>query len=78
MNDEIFLLIMGLIIGLTLFGGLVLLAGPDVPEVKELGQSICRQEFNMDFDSCDNKELKCKPKEVKAEVKYDGIVVQIR
>lgn len=43
--------------------------------ISELGQSICDQEYNMDYQSYDNQELKCKPKE-KQKV-YDGIVIQI-
>lgn len=46
-------------------------------DTKELAQSICDQEYNMDFDSYNNKELKCQPKEAKAKVQYDGIVIQI-
>jgi len=47
-------------------------------KVQELGQSICDQEYHMDFDSYQDKQLKCKPKEIKAQVQYDGIVVQIK
>lgn len=46
--------------------------------VSELAQSICDQEFNMDFDTYDDGTLKCKPKDVRAEVQYDGIVIQIK
>ncbi len=50
----------------------------DTPESTiELAQSICDQEYNMDYDSYDNGVLKCKPKEAIAEVQYDGIVIQI-
>ena len=47
-------------------------------DAKDLGNAICDQEYKMDFDSYDDKELKCKPKEIKAEKQYDGITVQIR
>lgn len=50
----------------------------DPDRVQELGQSICHQEYNMDFDSYKDKQLKCKPKEIRAQVQYDGIVVQIK
>ena len=43
----------------------------------ELAQSICDQEYDMDYDSYDDGVLKCKPKDNKAEVQYDGIVIQI-
>ena len=53
-------------------------ADTQILEIKEgLGGSICDQEYNMDYESYDNGVLKCKPKEVKAEVQYDGIVIQI-
>ncbi len=45
--------------------------------ISELSQSICDQEYDMDFDNYNNGVLKCKPKEVRAEVQYDGIVVEI-
>ncbi len=44
---------------------------------QELGQAICDQEYNMDYKSYDNQELKCKPKEIKKEKVYDGIIIQI-
>ena len=47
-------------------------------EEKELGQAICDQEYNMNFDSYDNGILKCKPKDIKAAVQYDGIIIQIK
>lgn len=62
----------GFILGSISYGVL------DKTEIQELGQSICDQEYRMDFDSYDDKELKCKPKEIKAERQYDGIVVQIK
>ena len=46
-------------------------------DIEELGQSICEEEFDMDFNYYDNKELKCKPKIIKNETIYDGIVVSI-
>ncbi len=44
----------------------------------ELGQSICDQEYNMDYESYDDGELTCKPKEIAKQKKYDGIVVNIK
>ena len=53
-------------------------ADTQILEIKqELGGSICDQEYNMNFDSYDNGVLKCKPKDIKAEVQYDGIIVEI-
>ena len=46
-------------------------------DAKELGQAICDQEYNQDFKSYNNAELKCKPKETKNETLYDGIVIQV-
>ncbi len=44
-------------------------------DIKELGQSICEQEHDMDYESYSDKKLTCKPK-VQVE-KYDGIVIEI-
>ncbi len=46
-------------------------------DAKELAQAICEEEYNMDYKSYNNKELKCKPKETKNETLYDGIVIQV-
>lgn len=43
--------------------------------IEQLAQSICDQEYDMDYDSYSNKELKCKPREQKES--YDRIVVEI-
>ena len=47
-------------------------------DIIKLGQSICDQEYDMDYDIYYKGVLKCKPKEVKEEVAYDGIVIQIK
>ena len=57
---------------------LVLVANMPDEHIQELGQSICDQEYNMDYERYSDGELTCKPKEVKAEVQYDGIVIQIK
>ena len=44
-------------------------------QVKELGQAICDQKYNKDFDYYFNKKLVCKPKPKDKEEKYDGITV---
>ncbi len=43
--------------------------------IHELGNAICDQEYDMQFDSYDDKKLKCKPK--LQEEPYDGIVIDI-
>ncbi len=40
---------------------------------KELGKSICEEEYEMDFESYDDKVLRCKP----FTENYDGIQVEI-
>ena len=47
-------------------------------EIKELAQSICDQEYNMDYESYDDGELTCKPKEIVEQEQYDGIVINIK
>ena len=54
---------------------LVVLLGLINSHIKELGQSICEQEHDMDYESYFDKKLTCKPK-VQVE-KYDGIVIEI-
>ena len=46
-------------------------------KIEELAQSICDQKYDMDYESYNNKELKCKPREPKQEIAYDGIVIKI-
>ena len=45
---------------------------------RELGQSICDQEYNMDYNNYHNNKLTCQPKTIKAERQYDGITIQIK
>ena len=61
---------LGILVGLPVWGW-------DNNDAEQLGQSICDQEYDMDYKSYYNKELKCKPKVIKEEVEYDGIVIQI-
>ncbi len=44
-------------------------------EIKELGQLVCDEMFDMDFKSYDNKEIKCKEKDVTFHIK--GIKVNL-
>jgi len=45
--------------------------------VDELGQAICEKEYGMDFQSYNDKELKCKPK-IEKKIQYDGITVKLK
>ncbi len=47
-------------------------------DLKELGGSICDQEYDMDYQSYYNGVLTCQPKVIKEEVAYDGITIQIK
>ncbi len=67
----------GMVIGILFTLSLLWSFNVFEPETKELGQSICDQEYNLSFDIYSNGVLKCKPKDIKAEVQYDGIVIEI-
>lgn len=45
---------------------------------KELGQSICEKEYNMDYDGFKLDILSCKPKEMKQKLEYDGTKVVLK
>ena len=66
----------GLIIGMLLVW--LILADIDYGKSRELGQSICDQEYNLDFDSYDGGNLKCKPKQITKVASYDGIIIHIK
>ena len=72
-NIGFYIFVIVLIIGVV--GGCYFV-GNISKNAKELGQAICEERFDKDFDSYDNKELKCKDKEVKEQ--YDGITIQIK
>ena len=46
-----------------------------IGEAKELGQSICEEEYNADYVSYYDHTLKCKDKQAKEH--YDGLVVEV-
>lgn len=73
-------MIAGVIIGFIFFGGGMGIYVSEVmyDDISELGQSICDQEYDMDYQSYSDGKLTCKPKEIKEEVQYDGIVIQIK
>ena len=62
-------LLIGLIVGCLLFG---ISYYDSVDDIEELGQSICEEEYNLDFESYIDEVLKCKPL-----TNYDGIRVEI-
>ena len=45
----------------------------DTGEIRELGQTICEEEYGMDFESYVDKTLRCKP----FKESYDGLQVEI-
>jgi len=53
--------------------GAIWFGGDD--EIRDLGQSICKEEYNMDYNSYYEGVLKCDSAKVK--VKYGGIKVDI-
>ena len=67
--------------GLGVLGGILIaifiLGFIDAGRSRELGQAICDQEYDMDFKSYKNQELKCKTREIKNETAYDGIIVEV-
>lgn len=61
----------GFIVGLLLGGWICNWGGTN--DIEQLGQSICEEEYGMDYESYIDNTLKCKPiKET-----YDGIKVEI-
>lgn len=71
-----FYLFVGVLIG-TLIGFVIfsLLFLPEQNKISELGQTICEERFDMDYDSYNNGILECKHKPVVEE--YDGIKIEI-
>ena len=61
----------GVIIGMIISG--IILGWGGTAEIEQLGQSICEEEYGMDFESYYNEILKCQP----MKEQYDGIKVQI-
>ena len=77
MGDELELFFIGMFIGGVF---LIILLGTtgQFSKDNELGGASCDKEYNLSFDIYSNGVLKCKLKEVKAEVQYDGIIIQIK
>ena len=71
----------GFMIAAFLFGLFIMLLATNISDnrqIEQLAQSICDQEYNMDFDSYDDGELTCKPKVIVEQEQYDGIVINIK
>jgi len=66
-------ILVGIVIGIIL--SMMIIFSIDSNPTFELGNAICDQEYGMEFDSYDDKELKCKSKQEKQQ--YDGIIVDI-
>lgn len=62
---------LGLILGLFLGGWCYNWGGVD--DIEMLGQSICEEEYGMDFESYIDNTLRCKP----FTESYDGIKVEV-
>jgi len=70
--NEILILI-SLAIGIII--GMLIVGEPLTDRIEDLGQSICEQEYGMDYDYYRGGELYCKPAPVTEH--YDGIKVVI-
>ena len=72
--------ILGVVI--FLFVGMLIGAGTQLVQTKQLGQAICEEHYNADFDYFEYeginsiKEIVCK-KPPKPSEKYDGLIVKI-
>ena len=47
-------------------------------DIEELGQAICEEEYDMDFDIYYDRKLKCKPKIIENKTNYDGIIIKVK
>lgn len=77
MNFDFTLVIIciGVIFVLSIVGQFVINSAME--GTKELGQAICSERFGMDYKSYDDLVLKCRPKQTRLELPYDGIVVKL-
>ena len=67
--------ICGLLVGLLVVGGTVALIVENsyYKKIEKLGQSICEEEYGMDFERYYDEVLRCKP----FKERYDGIQVEV-
>ena len=70
-------LVFGMVIGVLIMVIIGNIIGFDEGNTEALAQSICDQEYGMDYKSYDNKVLECQPKTIVSEEPYDGIRVRI-
>lgn len=49
----------------------------DYNQTRELGQAICSERIGKDYKSYDDGILKCKSKELKVVINYDGIIIEL-
>ncbi len=76
MDDDLTAFFLGVVVGIVI---IVLIRGfnGQFDADNELGQSICDQEYGMDYKDYNNKELECKPKITANQTIYDGITIKI-
>ena len=70
------LALIGVIIGMLFSGWIYDWGGKS--SIEELGQSICEEEYGMDFDKYSYRETKLYCKPIVPEKEYDGIVVSLK
>ena len=75
LGSIIAMLVAGLFMGALVSG--ILTSEYYEEKLEELGQSICEEEYNMDYKSYSKGDLTCKPKAIVHEMEYDGITIKI-
>lgn len=76
MDLDVNIFLTGLFTGILISVMFLAMFGIDVSyKSHELGQSICEEEYGMDFESYSSKVLECKP--IADIEQYDGIKVRI-
>jgi len=66
--------LIGLLAGLPFWAGVNMLSG--MPKPKDLAQAICEEEYDMDLNYFNKKEIYCKPK-IESMESYDGFIINI-
>ena len=76
MFDNVDLTLVFLIILVSAF--IVIYSFGQVDKIKqELGQAICSERIGKDYHSYNDGILKCKNKELKVAINYDGIIIEL-
>ncbi len=74
-TDKQLFIIVALLVAMSIIFTTVIASGiAEAKVAEELGQAICEEEYDLDFDSYYDKELRCKPKGTD----YDGLRVKVR